>query len=348
MSRGWCDDDDDDDDDDYRASADDRRRRRRGWMAGEDVVVQQHEGMLDRACREADVGKGDKVVVRALPGEGRGEQRYNDGDGGGDGECTRRDGGLAMEDWRKFRAALVDREGVETMHHDRKKMSIVDLQCTEEYARRRKQAGNSTWSHVISHPEPGCLLVARRQDLGMFSLSVVLITEHDDAVGSSGLALNMPTQLYISNLGLEEKISNQFGSIPLYVGGPVHKNMLHVLHGRSDVEGGTKILEGVFAGGVESAAELVQQGVADAGEFRLLAGYSGWEPYQLAQEVEQGSWYIVSASANIILGCILGDYSKFMYQNSHQEVGLSRHDDRKLHCWRAILKETGLPLHLGP
>lgn len=34
------------------------------------------------------------------------------------------------------------------------------------------------WAHQISHPEAGCLLVARSSNLGMFSHSVVLVTEH--------------------------------------------------------------------------------------------------------------------------------------------------------------------------
>jgi len=37
----------------------------------------------------------------------------------------------------------------------------------------------------------------------------------------------------------------------------------------------------VFAGGVESAAELVRRREADPREFMLLAGYSGWGPWQL-------------------------------------------------------------------
>ena len=36
-----------------------------------------------------------------------------------------------------------------------------------------------------------------------------------------------------------------------------------------------EIVPGVYAGGVESAADLVLRGELEAGEFRLLAGYSG-------------------------------------------------------------------------
>lgn len=122
------------------------------------------------------------------------------------------------------------------------------------------------------------------------------------------------------------------------------RNLLHVLHGCPNVEGAIEIIAGVYAGGVENASELVNEGLARPDEFRLLAGYSGWEPYQLAQEVEEGSWFVVSASPDIILGCIRGDYTAFSYDNAHREIGISGADDKKVHCWKAILKETGIPI----
>eukprot|EP00889_Picochlorum_renovo_P001905 jgi/Picre1/28935/NNA_004330.t1 len=62
-------------------------------------------------------------------------------------------------------------------------------------------------------------------------------------------------------LGLEVHIAESLGQCPLYIGGPVTRNLLHVLHGNESVEGSMEIIKGVYAGGVESAAELVLQGV---------------------------------------------------------------------------------------
>lgn len=42
-------------------------------------------------------------------------------------------------------------------------------------------------------------------------LPVILVLEHDDVGGSSGLVLNMPTPLLIANLGLEEDIAGAAG-----------------------------------------------------------------------------------------------------------------------------------------
>lgn len=129
--------------------------------------------------------------------------------------------------------------------------------------------------------------------------------------------------------------ADAFRQCPLFIGGPVTKNLLHVLHARRDVEGALEIIEvcgcvcgvgpgtgvgwvsvpprrarrlplawlppvdpcmvptahhaplaplqGVFAGGVESASELVRRGEASPKDFMLLSGYSGWGPGQLQQ-----------------------------------------------------------------
>jgi hypothetical protein len=66
------------------------------------------------------------------------------------------------------------------------------------------------WAHAITQPERGCLLVARpRPGLGMFANTVILLLEHENGEGSSGLVINMPTPLLISNLGLEEEVAGE-------------------------------------------------------------------------------------------------------------------------------------------
>lgn len=264
--------------------------------------------------------RGCRQKARALSGGGEEEEDhvfYYYGDEMG------YDVDAVTADWREYRAGMVAKEH---RHAGTKEWAGLGREGVQQTSRR--------WSHQISHPEKGCLLVARRPDLGMFSYSVILITEHDDEIGSSGLVLNMPTPLHIANLGLEVHIAESLGQCPLYIGGPVTRNLLHVLHGNESVEGSMEIIKGVYAGGVESAAELVLQGAVDPSEFRLLAGYSGWEPYQLATEIQNGAWHVISASSEVINGCIKGDYTGF---------GQFSMNDTKVDCWKAILHETGIP-----
>ena len=64
--------------------------------------------------------------------------------------------------------------------------------------------------------------------------------------------------------------------------------------------------QGVYAGGVESASELVRLRQAAPQEFRLLAGYSGWGPWQLQSELASGLWWVVAASHELILELLTG------------------------------------------
>jgi len=46
------------------------------------------------------------------------------------------------------------------------------------------------WAHPIPHIEPGCILVANEKLGGVFHQTVVLIIEHNEANGSTGIVIN--------------------------------------------------------------------------------------------------------------------------------------------------------------
>ncbi len=65
-------------------------------------------------------------------------------------------------DWRAFRAQLVALERLS---------SAGGAAALLAPSARR-------WAHEIAQPEKGCLLVAKRSDLGMFASAVILMLEH--------------------------------------------------------------------------------------------------------------------------------------------------------------------------
>lgn len=69
------------------------------------------------------------------------------------------------------------------------------------------------------------------------------------------------------------------------------------------------MIGGVYAGGLPSANSLVSSGGAAAGAFRLLSGYAGWEPGQLAAEAERGAWHVVAASTAVVLDAVQGKFA---------------------------------------
>lgn len=46
------------------------------------------------------------------------------------------------------------------------------------------------WAHEISHVEPGCVLIANEKLGGVFHQTIVLIIEHHEATGSTGIVIN--------------------------------------------------------------------------------------------------------------------------------------------------------------
>jgi len=62
----------------------------------------------------------------------------------------------------------------------------------------------------------------------------ISFSKTDDAAGSAGLVLNAPSRGLIGDVGLDHALAGSFSAQPLYCGGPVAQNSLHLLHGERD------------------------------------------------------------------------------------------------------------------
>ncbi|GMH43447.1 hypothetical protein BSKO_11369 [Bryopsis sp. KO-2023] len=178
------------------------------------------------------------------------------------------------EDWRAFRAHLVAEETHNTPTMD------------------------GRWAHELAAPEKGCLLVARRFDMGAFNHSVVLLLEHGDTIGTRGLILNHP--LPVGML----KDNHPEGKVPevaCYVGGPVEMRTVTLMHDRR-IPGATEIVQGVYYGG--NTAELAELSPEQKWKrTRMFLGTSCWAPHQLSAELHDApAWYILAASKDVIFG----------------------------------------------
>jgi putative transcriptional regulator len=142
-----------------------------------------------------------------------------------------------------------------------------------------------------------------------FYRSVVLITDHN-AEGAFGLIVNRDTDSCVGDVIPDWKDTGLAGQ-PLYIGGPVGREFLFVLHGGMDdieIKGRSPktAVEGVvFEPLTELLAEYLKnrylkrplEGTSNA---RFFAGYSGWGPLQLEREVELGSWFLEKASSSLV------------------------------------------------
>lgn len=149
----------------------------------------------------------------------------------------------------------------------------------------------------ILEPSTGRLLIAEPflKD-GHFSRTVILLCEYADD-GTLGFVLNQNTDMVLGDIVVELSASRQ----PIFQGGPVQDDTLHMIHSVPNILGGKQIGENTFWGGdfeVLKEAILTHQIAPD--QLRLFLGYAGWSWGQLEAELAEGSWLVANANTDIV------------------------------------------------
>ncbi|KAK9917412.1 hypothetical protein WJX75_004072 [Coccomyxa subellipsoidea] len=223
--------------------------------------------------------------------------------------------------WRLFRASLVQQE----------RAGLFSDSATAVPQLRGRLVLPRHWAHELGAPERGCLLVARRPDMGpLHTQSVVLLLEHDQQ-GSAGLILNCPSaNARVRSCTCLPDIAGAFKQQLLYQGGSVATERLHLLHGNPAVADTFEVMDGIYTGGLAHANELVASGRASAHEFKLLAGYTHWPAGDLQREIARGHWWLVAASSDFVLSSVRGQ--------QQQMYGVRE----KAALWKSTLQLAGL------
>lgn len=194
--------------------------------------------------------------------------------------------------------------------------SIVPADCEDPFVSKdelpvllqpKVHVDKHRWAHALPHIEPGCVLIANEKLGGVFHQTVVLIIEHNDVTGSTGIVINRPMSESLngiaaktqSNLDLSLKLA--FNSAPVTYGGPVMAEEYSILHGYGEVEGATKIAPGIFVGGSEELMKEVRKNHMNPDQALFVKGHAAWVPGQLTREVSKGVWYPASVSNDFIL-----------------------------------------------
>lgn len=145
------------------------------------------------------------------------------------------------------------------------------------------------------------LVASRGLDDPRFSETVVLILSHD-LDGAIGIIINRPSQVKLSEIFPEVKgLARNPGVV--YFGGPVELEkvflMVRGLTAGQQKAKNQKIFDGVYLTSDKSMLQGHQKSGAHT-KFRAYAGYAGWAPGQLENEIERGDWYVMPARAEAI------------------------------------------------
>jgi len=163
------------------------------------------------------------------------------------------------------------------------------------------------WAHPITHVEPGCVLLANEKLGGVFHQTVVLIIDHHEARGSTGIVINRPLPGNLLKIASETashvdlSLKLAFNCATVSYGGPVMQEDYSVLHGYGEVEGSKKVAPGIFVGGSRELMNEVRSNNFDPHEALFIKGHAAWVPSQLSREISKGVWYMASVSPEFIL-----------------------------------------------
>ncbi len=129
-----------------------------------------------------------------------------------------------------------------------------------------------------------------------FRRSVILLIEHNDE-GAVGIVLNQASDAEIKELCQDQDIESDCTDF-VRIGGPVSRDRVWVIHTPGEISGEAFLLTEDIAISVtrEALSELAgllaknqETGLAKK-RFLVCAGYAGWGPDQLEQEISEGAW----------------------------------------------------------
>ena len=154
-----------------------------------------------------------------------------------------------------------------------------------------------------SNLAPGLLLAMPQLADPNFSRSVVLMIEHSD-LGSFGLVINHPSPIRATELldSLEMRWGGDDAAV-VWAGGPVSPSTGWVLHEPIGIAapGGSGTIAITSTISLSTSPDRLRAiAHAPPRNVRLLLGYSGWGPGQLAAEMSRGAWLHTAADPRLI------------------------------------------------
>ncbi|MDX1374288.1 MAG: YqgE/AlgH family protein [Burkholderiales bacterium] len=131
------------------------------------------------------------------------------------------------------------------------------------------------------------LLVAAPDLQGPYSRTTLLVVPLDGQ--HFGFILNRATQVKLATLFPEHAPSAKVTD-PVYVGGPEHSNEVFAVVPHDPGGPSLRLFGDVF---LTAHAPMVDQIIEQTpNEARYFVGFVGWQPGELAAELEKGYWYV--------------------------------------------------------
>ena len=130
-----------------------------------------------------------------------------------------------------------------------------------------------------------------------FRRAVLLICQHDPD-GAFGLILNHPTGQKIGE-ALTANLSEQIKANDIFAGGPVQPHALSYLHADDFLPDANVLPNLNLDHSLDDLVELADSFSATQ-RVKVFAGYAGWSPGQLDDEMKRDTWLTHPASIDLV------------------------------------------------
>lgn len=130
-----------------------------------------------------------------------------------------------------------------------------------------------------------------------FKRSVILICQHD-LEGAFGLVLNRSTGNKVGE-AIVANLPDTLKTMPLFLGGPVQPQALSFLHSDSFVPDANVMPNLSLEHSLDALVELGDS-YSPTRQVKIFAGYAGWSPGQLDDEIKRDTWLTHPASLELV------------------------------------------------
>ncbi len=167
------------------------------------------------------------------------------------------------------------------------------------------QSANRLPSFKRDMTEPGLsggvfLVASKKIKDPRFMETVILIIDYSWH-GTTGLIINRLSDRRLATVFPDIKGLHKL-SDNVYYGGPVGSNQFFLLMRAPKMpETSHQIVEGVYlSAGRDFLDNLKKMADGKNEKFRVYAGYAGWSPGQLENEISRGDWYVMKADSESV------------------------------------------------
>jgi putative transcriptional regulator len=132
-----------------------------------------------------------------------------------------------------------------------------------------------------------------------FARTVVLLCDYLPE-GAFGLVINRPTEMAASEMVKLEPPVARRNHLPLLFGGPVQPERGWILVGEQPAEPDYRtVVDGLY---LSTSPQLLRRVLETYPEprARVVAGYAGWGPGQLDEELAQSAWLMADVELDLV------------------------------------------------